>query len=124
MFGFILRGNDFLTAPNPPAGDSVHYEYISQLCVYSSGTATTPDQQKFENDADTCAFPGQIIEQGLRWRFLRAKGLSYEQEYQSWIEMLQWEASRTGGMATLSMAGSYNDWLAGPYVPSFNFPGP
>ena len=124
VFGFIVRGNDFLTAPNPPAGDSVHYEYISQYCVYSLGTATTPDQQKFENDADTCAFPGQIIEQGLRWRFLRAKGLSYEQEYQSWIEMLQWEASRTGGMPTLSQAGSYNDWLSGPYVPQFNFPGP
>ncbi len=123
VFGFILRGNDFLTAPNPPAGDSVHYEYISQYCVYSAGTATTPDRQKFEADTDTCIFPTNVIQQGLRWRFLRAKGLDYSQEYADWINMLQVEASRTGGMPVISMAGSYNDWLAGPYVPQFNFPG-
>jgi hypothetical protein len=124
VFGFILRGNDFLTAPNPPAGDSVHYEYISQLCVYSAGTATTPDQQLFAADADTCIFPTNVVQQGLRWRFLRAKGLSYEQEYADWINMVQIETSRQGGMPMLSMAGSYNDWLAGPYVPQFNWPGP
>ncbi len=124
VFGFILRGNDFLTAPNPPAGDDVHYEYISQFAVYSEGTAVTPDQQLFEDDADTCIFPTNLVQQGLRWRFLRAKGLDYSQEYADWVNMLQIEASRSGGMPILSMAGSYNDWLAGPYVPQFNFPGP
>ncbi len=124
VFGFILRGNDFLTAPNPPAGDDVHYEYISQFAVYSAGTAVTPDQQLFQADADTCIFPTNLVQQGLRWRFLRAKGLSAEQEYADWINMLQIEASRSGGMPILSMAGSYNDWLSGPYVPQFNFPGP
>ncbi len=123
VFGFILRGNDFLTAPNPPAGDSVHYEYISQYCVYSAGTATTPDQQTFQADADTCIFPTNLVQQGLRWRFLRAKGLDYAQEYQDWINMLQIEASRTGGMAILNMAGSTWDQLAGPYIPQFNWPG-
>jgi hypothetical protein len=38
--------------------------------------------------------------------------------------MVQIETSRQGGMPMLSMAGSYNDWLAGPYVPQFNWPGP
>ena len=123
VFGYIIRGNDFMTAPNPPAGDSVHYEYISQFAVYSNGTAVTPDQQTFLVDADTCIFPTNLIQQGLRWRFLRAKGLSYEQEYADWINIVQIEISRSGGMPTLSMAGSYNDWLSGPYVPSFNFPG-
>ncbi len=124
VFGFILRGNDFLTAPNPPAGDSVHYEYISQYSVYSLGTATTPDQQLFADDADTCIFDSTMVQQGLRWRFLRAKGLDYAEEYAQWINLLQIEASRSGGMPILSMAGSYNDWLSGPYVPQFNFPGP
>jgi len=64
------------------------------------------------------------VQQGLRWRFLRAKGLDYSQEYADWINMLQIEASRTGGMPMLSQAGSYNDWLSGPYVPQFSWPGP
>lgn len=123
VFGFILRGNEFLTAPNPPAGDNIYYEYISQFCVYSMGTAVTPDQQLFENDADTCAFPTSLIQQGLRWRFLRAKGLSYSQEYDSWIQMLQWEVSRSGGMPTLSLAGNLGDFLVGPYIPQFSWPG-
>lgn len=124
VFGFRLRGNQFLTAPNPPAGDAVYYEYISTLAVYSHGTASTPDLDSFQNDDDTCVFDTTVLERGIRWRFLRAKGLSYAQEYEEWVSLLQREASRTGGMPRLSMAGSFSDWLAGPYVPTYNFPGP
>ena len=123
IFGFILRGNDFLTAPNPPAGDSVYYEYISQYSVYSLGTAVTPDQQSFQNDADTCIFPTTIVQQGLRWRFLRAKGLDYSQEYADWANMVQIESSRNGGMPILSMSGTTWDQLAGPYISQFDWPG-
>lgn len=123
VFGYILMGNDFYTAPTPPAGDTIAYNYISKLSVYASGD-TLPTQELFEADTDTCIFDTQVMERGLRWRFLRAKGLDYAQEYAAWVNSLQIWMSRQGGMPRISMAGSYNDWLAGPFVPSFSFPGP
>lgn len=122
IYGFRLRGNDYLTAPNPPAGDTVAYEYISTLGVYSEGE-TTPDQEYFEADTDTSVFNSTLIERGLRWRFLRAKGLSYATEYEEWIKLLQREAARSKSAQTLNTAGNWSDMLPGPYVPSQNFPG-
>jgi hypothetical protein len=130
VFGFTIRGYQMFTAPNPPAGDLVAYQYVTNQAVYPLGASTDGSgnpvlstQQYFENDTDTCVFDTEILVKGVRWCFLRAKGLSYEQEYQQWIEAVQMEASRSGGMPRISMAGSYNDWLVGPYVPQFNFPG-
>lgn len=123
VFGFIIIQNLMQTAPNPPAGDSVYYQYISNLSVIPVGQ-TQPTQIYFQNDTDVCVFDSTLVQRGIRWRFLRAKGLDYAQEYETWISLLQREASRTGGMPRVSMAGSYNDWLVGPYIPSFNFPAP
>jgi len=129
VFGYTMRGYVMYTAPNPPAGDAVYYQYITNLAVFPLGVSTNAGamvnstQQYFQNDTDTCVFDTEIMIKGIRWAFLRAKGLSYEQEYQQWIEAVQMEASRSGGMPRITMAGSYNDWLVGPYVPQFNFPG-
>lgn len=122
IYGYRLRGNEFLTAPNPPAGDTVAYEYISKWGVYSDG-ADEPDQEEFTADTDTSVFNETMMQRGLRWRFLRAKGLSYSQEYQEWITLVQREAARSKGIPTLNTAGNWSDTLPGPYVPSQNFPG-
>ncbi len=124
LYGFRLRGNDFLTAPNPPAGDAVYYEYISNLAVYSAaGSPSEPNQQYFQADGDTSIFDETLLERGLRWRFLKAKGLPYAQDYDAWINMLQRFGARDKAMPTLNAAGSSWLGLAGPYVPQFDFPG-
>ena len=78
LWGWRLRGNDFLTAPDPPAGDTVAYEYMSNLAVYSLGTATVPDQEFFENDADTSIYNEMMVARGVRLRFLSQKKLTVE----------------------------------------------
>ncbi len=123
VYGFRLRGNDFLTAPTPPASDTVAYEYISDLAVYASGD-TVPTQQYFTADSDTSIFDETLMERGLRWRFLSAKGLPYAQDYDVWINMLQRLGARDKGMPTLSTAGPMWPTIGGPYVPQFDFPGP
>lgn len=122
LWGWRLRGNEFLTAPNPPAGDTVAYEYISNLAVYSSG-ATTPDKIRFTADTDTSIFDETLMSRGLRWRFLAAKGLPYKQAYDEWFSLVTADASRNKGMPVLNSANPAWPALAGPYVPSFNWPG-
>lgn len=122
IWGWRLRGNEFLTAPNPRAGDTVAYEYISSLAVYADGDSV-PTKPYFTADTDTSVFDEIMVARGVRWRFLSQKKLSYDQEYATWIGLVQREASRNKGMPVLNAAGSGWGALGGPYVPSFNFPG-
>lgn len=123
LWGFRLRGNDFLTAPTPPAGDTVAYEYISTLAVYATGD-TEPTKALFTADDDTSIFDETMMSRGLRWRFLRAKGLSYAEEYREWSSLVQREVSRSKAMGVLNTAGPLYPDISGPYTPSFGFPGP
>lgn len=123
LWGWRLRGNEFLTAPNPPAGDTVAYEYISTLAVYAPGD-DVPTKPYFTADDDTSIFDELMVARGVRWRFRSQKKLSYDQEYAVWIGLVQREASRNKGMPILNASGPTWPGLAGPYVPTFNFPGP
>jgi len=120
---YYIRGGTILLTPAPTAGDTFAYEYISNLCVYSMGTATTPDQTYFQNDADTSIFDELMVARGVRWRFLSQKKLDYTQEYQTWISLVQREVSRNKGMPVLNAAATPWSILGGPYVPDMNFPG-
>lgn len=124
LWGWRLRGPEFLTAPNPPAGDTVAYEYISNLAVYAAPADPLPTKDYFDADADTAVFDGMMMARGVRWRFLSQKKLDYTAEYQMWVGLVQREASRNKGMPILNASGPTWPGLAGPYVPSFDFPGP
>lgn len=119
-YAFRVRGNDFLMTPTPTAGDTIAYEYVSSFYVYASG-GTTPTKSSFTVDTDTSAFDETLMSRGLRWRFLRAKGLDYAQEYQSWIELLQRLAARDGGMPKLSASQNYPWTRVSPFVPDVGF---
>lgn len=122
-YGFRIRGNDFLMTPTPTAGDTIAYEYVSNKYVYASGD-TTPTKTAFTVDTDTSIFDETLMTRGLRWRFLRAKGLSYSQEYEEWVTLLQRFAARDGGMPKLSASRKYPWTRLSPFIPDSNFPGP
>jgi len=121
-YGFRLRGNDFLMTPTPTAGDTIAYEYVSNLYVYASGD-TVPTKSAFSADTDTCIFDETMMARGLRWSFLRAKGFDYSQEYQTWVEMVQRLAARDGGMPKLSASRNYPWTRRSPFIPDGNYPG-
>lgn len=118
--GMRFRGNDLLLTPDPTAGQTVYYEYLSLWAIYAVG-GTTPTKAAFTADDDFTFFPETLVERGLRWRFLRAKGLDYQQEYQGWIELLQRVAARDGGMVRLNAANNYPVPRMAPFVPEVGF---
>jgi len=123
LYGYMLQGNDFYTAPTPPAGDTLAYTYISQYAVYAAGD-TVPTKPYFTADTDTSIFDEVIVELGVTWRFLSQKKLECDQEKATWASLVQTAASRSKGLPVLSAAGPAWSALAGPYTPQFNFPGP
>lgn len=120
--GMRFRGNNLLLTPDPTAGQSVYYEYISTKAVLASGD-TSPTKTTFTADADTCisTWPDVLMSRGVRWRFLRAKGLDYQQEYQTWIELLQRVASNDGGKPRLNAGNNYPVPRMAPFVPEVGF---
>lgn len=119
-YGFMLRGNDFLMTPTPTAGDSIYYMYKSTSFVYATGD-TVPTKSTFTVDTDTSIFPDELLTRGVIWRFLSAKKLSYAQEYQKWIELVQRTVSRDGGMPKLSASRNYPWTRLSPFIPDSGY---
>lgn len=95
------RQGAFNFSPTPPAGQTVAYAYCSKNWAKSSGG--TP-QVKFLLDTDlTYLDEGLLADSGV-WRFLRAKGLSYAEEMQTFERNLEQQMARDGGSTILSLS--------------------
>lgn len=76
-----------------------------------------------DND-DTVIFPDGLLQLGVKWRFFQIKGFDYapmQREYLDWVDR---EKARKGGMMTLSLNKRYPSILISPaHVQDGNFPG-
>lgn len=88
-------------SPPPPAGQTVAYAYVSANWAKSSGG--TP-QLKFLADTDTAFIDESLIADAVVWMFLRAKGLSYAEEMQTFERNLEQQQARDGGSTILSLS--------------------
>jgi hypothetical protein len=81
----IWRSNIYLQ-PAPTAGDTIAFEYVSKhWCQSSGGTG----QAAWAADADTGILDEELMEQGVIWRFLRASGLDYAEEFRTYEYMVE-----------------------------------
>jgi hypothetical protein len=87
---FRIMGNQFYINPVGSAStvytDNIVFEYISNAWAKSSGGSA---QTSFQADTDTALIPEDLITLSLKYRLLRAKGLSYQEEYDEYEEELQ-----------------------------------
>jgi hypothetical protein len=98
---FRERGGRFLTAPSPPAGQECYYEYVSKNWAASNlGVA----QSSFLADTDVSVLDEELQILGLRWRFLKAKGLDYAEDMQTYGIEVEQAMARDGGSSMLSLA--------------------
>lgn len=74
---FRIRGDALLMSPNPPAGETVAYEYVSKHFCKSSGGTTQAD---WLADSDLGRLDEALMALGLVWRFRQVKGLSYAED--------------------------------------------
>ncbi len=74
---FRIRGDAVLMSPNPPAGETVAYEYISKHFCKSAGGTTQAD---WVADSDLGRLDEGLMTLGLVWRFKQVKGLAYAED--------------------------------------------
>ena len=104
---FRERQGNFLMAPQPPAGQQIYYEYVSKNWALS---ATSTPQSSFQADTDTSYLDEGVMGLGLRWRYLKAKGLEYEEDKDTYEKQLEQVIARDGGSSRLLLAPGPIDW--------------
>jgi len=102
---FRIKGNLVYIDPTPTAADSMVYEYIINTWTTDSAGANPSD--KYNADADLTIFPEYLLELDLIWRFKKAKGLDYGEEFRDFETQFAIEKQADKPSYTLKM-GSDN----------------
>ena len=98
---FRQRTGQFLLAPAPPAGQAIWYEYVSDNWAES---ATGAPQSAFLADSDVALLDESLIQLGVRWRFLKSKGLDYAEDMETYEREVEQAIARDGGSSMLSLS--------------------
>jgi len=101
---FRIRGNSLLFHPTPPAGQSVYFEYIIKNWVDTNGDGSA-NATSYAADSNTTVLDEDIITLGVIWRFLKQKGLPYDNQFQEYRLKLSEKQSKDGAKQIIRMAG-------------------
>lgn len=103
---FRIRGGDLLITPTPPAGDTYAFEYVSKNFCQSSGET---GQASWQADDDTGVLREDLMLLGIIWRFRKARGFDYAEEFNTYEREVAQAMMRDGGKRTLNY--SHDDSL-------------
>lgn len=84
-------------------GETIAYEYISNKWCQSSGLVA---QAAWAADTDTAKLDEELITQGIVWRFKKAKGLEWKEDFAEYTNQKNKLVARDGGMRKLSFGES------------------
>lgn len=112
---FQIRGDNILFIPVPTAGQNVWFQYTTRAwCKSSSGMG----QVKFLADDDTLTLRDDLFKLGVEWRWRKAKGLEYAQDFVDYETMLQDAKARDGTKDVINMGDVLYDIYPGILVPA------
>jgi hypothetical protein len=94
-----LRGLNLYLQPTPASTTTLNYYYVSKNWIIAAGVPAST----FAKDSDTFLFRDDLLVAGLRWRWLRAKRLSYDEERDDYDRLLLAAKAQDRGARTISM---------------------
>ncbi len=110
-----FQGNRLYIDPAPTAADSTAFEYKSNAWCQSSGGTR---QTSWQADNDTGIIDENLMTLGLRWRWLKTKGLDYAEDYATYESRVADAMARDGGKPLLSLEARARDYRkAGVVIP-------
>lgn len=69
------------------------------------------------SSSDLCLFDDDLMIEGMRWAYKRAKGLDYQQERSDWENMVKSAYARFNGPVRINMADEFGDYFDWPNIP-------
>jgi hypothetical protein len=117
---FYIRANKMWLDPVPSSEFTMAYDYLSNAPVE---TDTNTYSNVWTKDVDTYLLDEDCFINGIKWRFLRAKGLDYTEEYNNYVEDVNKTIGRDGGSRDLPLNGSNygQHFIDGVNIPDTSF---
>lgn len=116
---FRFRGDSLITIPVMTAGHTVAFEYVTSNFVNLAGV-TSAGASRFAADTDTIRLQDDIVLQGLSWRWLKAKGFAYAEDFNAYEDLVKDQLAREKPARTLNLAGGYQGFRPAITVPLMN----
>ena len=91
--------------PVPTVGDAIYFEYISEWWVDTTGNGDA-NANRYAADANTTILDENLITLGVIWRFLKQKGLPYDNQLQEYQIKLFEKQAKDGAKPIIRMSGS------------------
>ena len=102
---FRVQGGVIQLTPTPDAGDTYAFEYISKnWCQSSGGTG----QSSWQADEDVGLLDEDLMLLGVIWRFRKARGFDYAEEFNTYEEQKIQFQMRDGGKRTINYGNDDN----------------
>jgi phospholipase C len=88
--------------PTPIIGDTFALTFITEQWCYHADPSIAASTT-LTLDTDVHVYPERLFELGVKWRFLRAKGLSYDEERDEFDKELELCRATASPARTLSL---------------------
>jgi len=102
------------TRPNWQSGSSTDGGVT--WAVYTEAYSLNSTNTNLSDD-DICLFDEDLMIEGMRWAYLRAKGLDYQQERADWEMMVKSAYARFNGSERINMSDDISDYFDWPNLP-------
>jgi hypothetical protein len=119
-WSFRIRGNSILAYPDPTAGNTVAFEYVSKYWVDTNGDGVG-EAEAWQADTNTTVLDPELMILGLIWRFKESIGEGYAEDFQKYEQEVANAISRSGSSRTLDLGGSSSSNRPGVFVPEGNW---
>lgn len=117
---FRIRGSDWIMSPTPQAGDTIAFEYVSTK--WATDAAGTTPLSEWMADDDVGLISEELMTLGVVWRFLKAKGLAYDEAFRTYQMQINQAMARNGGMSILDLsADTSGSGVFDPFVQEGNW---
>lgn len=98
---FRIQDASFYLLPDPGAGYSIAFEYVTKNWNQTTGAV---EQDAWADDTDTGILDEKLMALGLLWRWKRAKGMEYGEDFNSYERRVANAISRDGAAPHISLS--------------------
>jgi hypothetical protein len=116
---YRLRTNQVMFLPAPAVGDEIFFEWVTSYWML---TAEQVPGSIMTNDTDVSVLDERLHILGGIWRWRKANGLDYTEDWNKYEAAVADSISRDGSKARLNLAGAQSDIFPAILVPAGNWP--
>jgi hypothetical protein len=122
----IMQGQLYINPVGSSAAlftNNLVFEYVSNAWVAQASAPTTGVQTTYQADTDTAILPEDLITLSLKYRFLKAKGLAWDDAYQEFKEKKEKATGRAASARNLPLNSRSTGLrlLSSQQIPDTNF---